>query len=59
MKMNNKGSLKKNHIESLTAIKPPGGGGTVGQLVCITSRGKKSNFGPKALRKEFSRPITL
>ena len=32
------------------------GGGTVGQQVCITSQGKKSNFGPKALRKEFSRP---
>ena len=29
---------------------------TVGQQVCITSQGKKSNFCPKALRKEFSRP---
>ena len=29
------------------------GGGTVGQQVCITSKGKTSNFGPKALRKEF------
>ena len=29
---------------------------TVGQQVCITSQGKKSNFGPKALRKEFSTP---
>ena len=33
-----------------------GGGGTVGQQVCITPQGKKSNFGPKALSKEFSRP---
>ena len=29
-----------------------GGWGTVGQHVCITSQGKKFNFGPKALRKE-------
>ena len=28
----------------------------VGQQVCITSQGKKSNFGPKVLRKELSRP---
>ena len=28
----------------------------VGQQVGITSQGKKSNFGSKALRKEFSTP---